>query len=214
MGLSYLQQQNYARAIKELRTAQQQVPENAQVALALGQALQLRGLPEKARQHYQKALEYHPDKALVQHHLGALCLDEKKYAEAIDWFDKALASETFERAWYSALGKGDAYYQQDQPDKALKAYQRSLKLLPNHPLTLYRLGELHYQQQRYSASKEAFQKLLKLRGNHFQAHLRLAQIAAANHSEKKARQHYSRVMALRPESKEAAEARKWLQKHP
>jgi Flp pilus assembly protein TadD len=107
----------------------------------LGTAMFNLGRLDDAEREWLIAKGLRSNDPMVQRNLKALAevyyrkgLDdgsEKRYPEALAWFEKALRFDASRPVIWTNLGK--TYYWLKQPDKAREAFQRALQLEPGHP---------------------------------------------------------------------------------
>ena len=88
---TYHAEGNKARAIEELRKAAADDPENLEVKLLLGNTLMEDGKAEEARQILGSLDESKVTDPAMFLNAGIALVNERKHAEAIAWFDKAIA---------------------------------------------------------------------------------------------------------------------------
>jgi cytochrome c-type biogenesis protein CcmH/NrfG len=99
-------------------------PSNAAFWSNLGNARRDAGDPVRAEQAYRKGLELDPRSADAANGLGVLLVQQHRAADAIGWFERALAgSPTFIEA---RLNLGIAYQETGDKDRAADAYRRVL----------------------------------------------------------------------------------------
>ncbi|MCB0628167.1 MAG: tetratricopeptide repeat protein [Saprospiraceae bacterium] len=84
-------------------------------------------------------------------------LDSKNWGDAIDNLDDYAESDAD-----AAFGLGYAYAQNEQPDKAIEAYQHVLELDESNTDALYELAEVLREQGRYQEAEEKFLALLEI----------------------------------------------------
>ncbi len=73
-----------------------------------------------------KLLKQHPDLHTVQFAMGVLRAKQKRYSEAIEYFDRAIAIfPAFVEAWFN---KGVAYKEQLDIDEMIRSFQKVLEL--------------------------------------------------------------------------------------
>jgi tetratricopeptide (TPR) repeat protein len=70
--------------------------------------------------------------------LGNLYFDAERYAEAIEWYAKALELDPTNPDVSTDLGV--SYYYENQPDKALAQFKHSLEIDPKHTKTMLNQG--------------------------------------------------------------------------
>lgn len=129
LGLFYNRQSKYPQAIAAYKRALEITPDNAQVYLNLGGAYIEAGDPKQlpeAEQALKKSLAINPTYA-VYANLGSLYSIEKKWAEAADVTEKALALNSNDYLVWDNLA---AYYKWlNQKDKVEQVRARMLPML-------------------------------------------------------------------------------------
>src|SRR5260221_5433503 len=92
--------------------------------MSLGNAHRDLGDPTKAEQAYRRALDADPRSPDAANGMGVLLVQAHHAADAVRWFDQALAgSPAFTEA---RLNLGIAYQESGNRDKAMEAYRRVL----------------------------------------------------------------------------------------
>jgi tetratricopeptide (TPR) repeat protein len=139
------------------------------VPLAAGAAVVL-GLSTLAR---GQALAWHDDQALFQHAVSALprahldhhlrgvwLLKERRYFEAAQQFEAAIAIKPdYYEAW-SDLGQ--VRLAQSAADEAARCYEEAIRLRPGNPKDLNNLGMALARQNRYDEAEARFREALQL----------------------------------------------------
>lgn len=88
-----------------------------------------------------KLLELNPEKKTVYYNNIATCYaDQQKYEEAIKYFELAFQADTTNAN--SMNGAAEMYLKLGNKDKAIKLYERILKVYPGHPLASKKLDSL------------------------------------------------------------------------
>jgi len=92
--------------------------------------------------------------------LGNLYYDSQAYAQAIDYYEKALAVQPNNPDVRTDLGT--AYWYTGDADKAIASFQKALAIRPNHPGTLFNLGIVMWQGKKDpKGAVVAWEKLLQ-----------------------------------------------------
>lgn len=86
----------------------------------------------------QDLAEREPDNIEARVRLGNLYFDAERYQDAAHWYEAALAIDSTDPDVSTDLGV--AYYYLDQPDRALKQFEHSLRLDPKHTKTMLNMG--------------------------------------------------------------------------
>jgi type IV pilus assembly protein PilF len=115
------------------------------------QAWDLRGLimmrlndNKAAEQSFRQALTLSPRDANVHHNLGWLLCEERRYAEAQQAFDVAMANPTYQGRARTLLAQGVCQARSGHEADAEKSLARSYELDPGNPVTGYNLAKLLY----------------------------------------------------------------------
>lgn len=91
-GYAAYLKKNYKQSIKFFETALAFPDANDQCYQMLGNALDLDGKPEKAMEAYQNGIKRFPTSGGLHVELGVMSLANKKYDEAIGWWEKGIAA--------------------------------------------------------------------------------------------------------------------------
>jgi cytochrome c-type biogenesis protein CcmH/NrfG len=93
--------------------------------------------------------------------LGNLYFDAERFPEAIQWYESALAINPSDPNVSTDLGV--SYYYIDQPDLALAAFDRSLKIDPAHTKTWLNLGVVRaFGKQDLKGAIAAWEEVVKI----------------------------------------------------
>jgi tetratricopeptide (TPR) repeat protein len=168
LGWAAVQQQQCAAAIQPWENLLQQVPafpQALEVHYELGVCyLQLDRYPA-ARAHLQHVVAadataaYHSD-AVVK--LAALAFQEQDYAQAVQYYTRALASAKAEEAFRLHYLLGESYAALGKEAQAMTHWQQALDgppTLPFYAQTLYRLGHAYVSQRQWSQAIAVLQRL-------------------------------------------------------
>ena len=89
-------------------------------------------------QSLQSVAERDPANIDARVQLGNLYYDAERYEQAVPWYEAALTLNTKDANVSTDLGV--AYYQMNQPDRALEQFAHSLSVDPGHVKTLLNVG--------------------------------------------------------------------------
>jgi len=118
-------------------------------------------LDENRARALQATAEANPSDAAVRIELGNLYFDAERYADAIRWYDAALAIDPSNVNASTDLGV--AYYYTNQPDRALAQFDHSLSIDPAHAKTLLNMGIVRaFGKQDLAGAVEAWQKVVEV----------------------------------------------------
>ncbi len=91
--------------------------------------------------------------------LGNLYYDNGKFADAVDWYGKALEIDPDNVS--VRTDKGTSLWNLGQADAAIAEFQKSLAVNPSHPQTLYNLGIVYlHGKDDMAGARSAWEKLL------------------------------------------------------
>ncbi len=106
--------------------------------------------------------------------LGNLLMDDKRFAEAVDAYQKALKITPDNSN--VRVDMGTCYLNIKQPEKAVEEFKKALEYHPNHINALTNMGvALAYDMKDFDGALEAWEKVLELAPDH--------QIASRIHQE-------------------------------
>ena len=153
LGIAYTQMRRYPDAIAALRKALELNPYYVDVKNDLGTALILSGKREEGKAELLAAYNdpTNPRPELTSHNLANAYLEEKKYADAANWFRTSLGRNRQNVEAY--LGLADALLALGRPDEAVAPLEAGLKELPNHTSLLTSLGDAYYRAGRFSEAR-------------------------------------------------------------
>src|SRR5690625_306562 len=92
--------------------------------LGMGNAELSRGATDRAREHFNDALEVNPDNHAAQVGLGKVLLRENQYEQAREYVTTVAQNSTTESAVEAQYLIGDSYQNQGDRERALEAYGR------------------------------------------------------------------------------------------
>lgn len=116
---------------------------------------------EAADKYLVEAERLDPHSTRVLKARGAVLLAQMKPAEAMGFFDRALASEPHEPKLLTGRGMCDLL--QHRPDKAKTFFERALEIEPDYLVALYQLLECAYGLGEYSTALQALTKYLQVK---------------------------------------------------
>ncbi|STZ75876.1 type IV pilus biogenesis/stability protein PilW [Bergeriella denitrificans] len=107
LALEYMRTQNYRQATASIEEALAADSRNENAWLVRAEIYQFLKVGDKAQESFQKALAIQPDRAETNNNYGwFLCSMQNRPAEAIAYFDKALADPTYPTPYVAQLNKG------------------------------------------------------------------------------------------------------------
>jgi len=159
---------------EELKKQQEVMKQNEKIKglnakLAEARDLEKAGNYDQAISLLQEATTADPSKDLLWAYLGDACAGGKKYPEAIDAFQKAIAIKPDSAVYHNALA--NAYNKAGQPDKAIAEYTQVSQMDPANAATAYfNIGIVNYNTNKPDDAVTAFDKSLQLDPNRADAY--------------------------------------------
>ena len=161
LGLTYLQNGNYAQAKRNLDRANEYAPRLAEVQYSLAYYFQTVGEVDQADSAYQRAIALGPTNADIANSYGAFLCEQGNYEAAKDFFLKAInnsryasAADSYENLALCANSNGDAA-------AAIDYFQQSLNHQPGRAKTLYLLTEMYIQTSQWDLAEATLRKYEK-----------------------------------------------------
>lgn len=150
MGMSYLEQRNLPAAMRELTTASDLDPGNAEIDVALGLAYQARGDLGKAAECFRNAIRKKPDYAEAHNDLGIVLSQLGRGDEAIREFEAAASNVLYATPEIAYYNMGEAYRHRKDFRKAGEMYRRSITMNDRYADAYRRLALLDADQGRWA----------------------------------------------------------------
>ncbi|MBX0311959.1 MAG: tetratricopeptide repeat protein [Sulfurihydrogenibium sp.] len=157
MGISYLNSGNNAMAIKYLEEALKSY-DKPEVYNALALAYQFAGEFAKAEGVFRLGIDKYPDYPELLTNYGILLASQKKFDEAIKYFEKAINNPTYsgkEKAYYNL---GMVYLQLGKEDLFLYNLEKALMFNSNFVNAYIALGDYYLDKYNAVHSKEILKK--------------------------------------------------------
>ena len=124
-------------------------PGSADAYTMLGLIESRRGNGAVAGQHYRRAAELAPDRGEVLNNYGAWLCANGYQAEALVWFDRALAVPGYRSPSSALANAGGCALKSGQRERAERDLRRALEIDPRNAYALASMAEYQYAQGRY-----------------------------------------------------------------
>ncbi|MGN6134437.1 MAG: tetratricopeptide repeat protein [Aureliella sp.] len=168
-----------------------------QSAFAVHQA----GRLDEAERLYNEILQAFPECIDAWQLLGALMIQQKRYAQAIPLLEKAIECQPGAAGYHSNLAL--AYFHTDQLDRAVTCYQRSLALQPHNMEAMCRLGAALLKLHRNSEAAHWLQRALELEPSNIGARVNAGTALYRISSHAEAQAHFECVLKNCPDQRQA-----------
>ena len=162
--------------------------------------LQKQGQLEQAVSEYQEIIAKY-NYAPAYHRLGNICLMREQFAQAIPYYQQAIAlNSSHYQAWHNL---GVALQNQREIEKAIAAFNQALSLKPNYPEALFNLANIFRESDRIEEAISHFQQAIKLKPDYVQAYINLALALATQNRFAEAIPQLETALQLQPNSAQA-----------
>jgi tetratricopeptide (TPR) repeat protein len=162
LGQAYAAKGQWKDAIEQLEKALELNPYYVDVRNDLGTALILAGKREEGKEQFLKAYAdaTNPTPEISARNLGQAYLDEKNYAEAINWFRTAIGrNKTYPDPY---LGLAEALVATDRLDEAVILLESGVEAAPEDAGLTLALGQAYYQAGRFAEARSRLEKALQM----------------------------------------------------
>jgi tetratricopeptide (TPR) repeat protein len=162
----------------------------------LGSCYATAGEWEPAKARFRAALRISPNVPNAWNNLGCVLVSQKRYAEAIEAFDKALSYRPSVDA-YSNLG--NAQFGLGKTNEAIASYRAAVKLDPGVAGAQYNLGYALLLTGQLPEAVERFRAALSLKPDYTDARINLANALGRAGNSREAEAEFQRVLAAQPD---------------
>jgi tetratricopeptide (TPR) repeat protein len=168
---------------------------NAMVAQA--HQLHRSGRASKAESLYRQVLHMDSSHVLANNLLGLLCLQTKRFDEAVNYIERALAEMPDDAQAHSNLGL--ALKDLNRPEEAARHFHDSLKLVPNNPRVYNNLGSIYMSLGRIRDAITCFQQALAIQPAYPEVHFNLGNALLYLRRYSEAAASLQQCLALKPD---------------
>lgn len=158
LAIGYIQRQQYKPARDKLEKAIEQDSDYLPAYKTLAYLYALLGLPEKAEEKYQEALNLKPDDADLSNSYGAFLCSLGKYDEAQERFQVSYSDPFYESLYLAESNAGSCYIKQGEYKKAEALLRKSLRKEPKLPGSLISMAEVGIKTERYLMARAYIQR--------------------------------------------------------
>ena len=195
-------QRDYENALECYVQALIKSPRNVTFIISKGLCLIQLGSLEQAETSFREALRHEPDHFRALMHLGEVLKRQKRYAEALDCFDRAACyvpndpqlRKKRADTWF-AMGNL-ALFQAGRYEDAEEYYAKTVELMPRHLQAWYCRGLALKKLGRYEESIPCYQKVIEIDRSFIDAWFDLATVMERLGRTEKAANCYLRVAQI------------------
>lgn len=139
----YSYQKKFDQALNEINSALKIKPNFAEIHRTWGEILINMGREKEAEKVWTNGLALNPQEVGILDSLGTLCVIQKRFGEAKDYFQAAIKYNPDYSVPYFALAR--TWEEEGNIDEAIKAYERTVDIDPASVLSHYALGTIYAQ---------------------------------------------------------------------
>lgn len=200
LGLTYLQNNNYTQAKKNLDKALAFNPQSADVQYAMAYYYQLVGDNLRAEEYYKTAIELAPNDGDIANSYGAFKCQNGEYDKAKAYFFEAINNRLYANAAQTYENLALCAQSQGKLDEAIGYFKDALQHQPARGKSLFLLSELYTVSEQWDLAEitlQKYQRVAKVTPNS----LWLAyEIAKGKKDFEKAKGYGDMLLSLFPES--------------
>jgi len=202
----FIQNNQYTRALNELKLALAQNPCDPEIYNLLGLAYMGKYEYAKAEECFRKAIALKKNFSEAYTNLGALMMLEHKYTLAIKYFKDALKNPCYLNSYIALTNLGWAYFKLGETKKAIDALLTAYRQNPRYPRVLIYLGLIHMEKGNLKFAEFYFKQALKLNDTSGEARYYLAEVLFRQGKKSLAKKLWQSIIFLDPDSKWANKA--------
>lgn len=158
LGLTYLQNNNYTQAKKNLDKALAFNPRSADVQYAMAYYYQLVGDNQRAEEYYKTAIDIAPNDGDIANSYGAFKCQNGDYDKAKAYFFEAINNRLYANAAQTYENLALCAQSQGKLDEAIGYFKNALQHQPARGKSLFLLSELYTVSQQWDLADITLQK--------------------------------------------------------
>lgn len=162
LGLTYLQNNNYTQAKKNLDKALEFNPRSADVQYAMAYYYQLVGDIQRAEDFYEGAIDLAPENGDIANSFGAFKCQNGQYEQAKAYFFEAINNRLYANAAQTYENLALCAQSQGKLEDAIGYFKEALKHQPARGKTLFLLTESYIISEQWDVAKETLTKYEKV----------------------------------------------------
>lgn len=158
LAITYLQQRQYVPALQNARKAVMVEPRKPAAHNTLALVYQTLGQDTQAEDEFARAVSLDPDDPFANNAFGSFLCGNKRYAEAQQHFDRAIANPLNPQRWVPLTNAGRCAASQGDDDTAERYLRRALQANSKFAPALLRMAQLSLKKQNYLSARAYLQR--------------------------------------------------------
>lgn len=160
LGTEYYRQSNFPAARDRLEKAISLDPQLSEAHSVLALTYQQLGNTPKAFEHYKRAVRLAPDNSGVRNSYAVFLCQERKFDEAAEQFDSAVAAGKYQHPEVILTNAGVCFAQKPDPEKSEQYFRRALSFNAYYGEALLQLTSQMYNNGSSIQARAFFERLL------------------------------------------------------
>ena len=163
LAAAYYERGSMAIALEELRVATAADANYAPAHSMFGLVYMELKENQLAESSFERALRLSPNDPDINHNFGWFLCNTSREKESVKYFTQALRNPLYASPWRSYSAAGVCSLKTGNTKDAEEFFQRALKLEPDDPQSLLKLGQIRYKQGNIDEARRLVSRYNKLR---------------------------------------------------
>lgn len=210
MGLSFLAEGNYTRALIDFTEAEKITPDDPQLLNYLGQVYYLKKRYDLAEPKYLKAIAIRPDFSEARNNLGVNYLEMQRWDDAIKQLRIVTDDIFYQNHDNACLNLALAYLGKGDYATALSVLRPVVTRNPRNPVARMYMGRVYFADDKLGLAIEEFRKSIELNRDYAKAHYNLALAYLKTRELAAAKSEFGEVIRIDPDGEFGQLSREYL----
>lgn len=146
LGIAYMKQGSYEKALEKLNRAKEADPQYSPTYNAIALLYEQLGQHNKAEDYYKKAIKLNNADSSTLNNYGRFLCKQNRQTEAEDIFQQAADNPLYETPEIAITNAGVCFFNNQNNAKAEEYFRKALQINPRIPPALLLMSEISYNQ--------------------------------------------------------------------